>query len=191
VGFVSPNFPALFGRAPLVGRWFDAEEDGRGEPLLVIGQRFAERRFGSVAAALGRDLTFANANWRIIGVMPPDYRVPWLDVQIWAPLRSHPEWIDKSEQKAQQTSRRWDLIARLRPGVSLTAAQAEMDRLYSRLGPLSPRDRADRALLVPLRESFTGEARRPLGLLAGAVGFLLLITLANAGNLLMARAAAR
>ena len=191
MGFVSPNFPALFGRAPLVGRWFDAEEDGRGEPLLVIGQRFAERRFGSVAAALGRDLTFANANWRIIGVMPPDYRVPWLDVQIWAALRSHPEWIDKSEQKAQQTSRRWDLIARLRPGVSLTAAQAEMDRLYSRLGPLSPRDRADRALLVPLRESFTGEARRPLGLLAGAVGFLLLITLANAGNLLMARAAAR
>ena len=125
MGFVSPNFPALFGRAPLVWRWFDAEEDGRGEPLLVIGQRFAERRFGSVAAALGRDLTFANANWRIIGVMPPDYRVPWLDVQIWAALRSHPEWIDKSEQNAQQTSRRWDLIARLRPGVSLTAAQAE------------------------------------------------------------------
>jgi predicted permease len=190
-GFVSPNFFALFGRAPILGRLFTPDENLRGERVILIGERLAARRFGSPAAALGRDLLTDGAKWRIVGVMPADFRVPFLDSQLWAPVMSHPEWVDKTEPQSQQHALRWDLMARLRPGVSAAAAQSEADVIYGRLKRDAPDDHYDRALVEPLRDHFTGEARRPLTVLAAAVALLLLIALANAGNLLVARAAAR
>jgi putative ABC transport system permease protein len=191
-GFVSPNFFALFGRAPVAGRTFTAEENLRRDRVLLIGEALAASRFGSAAAAVGRDLIAAEGDsWRIVGVMPGDFRVPFPDSQFWAPLQSHPEWIDKSEPDSHASSQRWDLMARLRTGVSPGSAQAEVDGIYERLRLAAPDHHSDRALVVPLGEHFTGEARRPLAILAAAVGLLLLIALANAGNLLLARGAAR
>ncbi|HXB69877.1 MAG TPA: ABC transporter permease [Candidatus Acidoferrales bacterium] len=190
-GFVSPNFFAMFGRAPMLGRLFTPEENLRGERVMLIGERLAERRFGSPAAALGRDLQTDGARWRIVGVMPSDFRVPYLDSQLWAPVMSHPEWNDKTEPQSLQRAMRWDLMARLRPGVGAAAAQSEADVIYGRLKQEAPEYHFDRAIVVPLRQHFTGEARRPLTILAAAVALLLLIALANAGNLLLARAAVR
>jgi putative ABC transport system permease protein len=190
-GFVSPNFFALFGRAPMLGRLFTPDENLRGERVMLIGERLAARRFGSPAAALGRDLQSDGAKWKIVGVMPADFRVPFRDSELWAPVMSHPEWDDKTEPQSQQRAERWDLMARLRPGVNAAAAQSEADVIYGRLKQEAPDYHFDRAVVVPLRQHFTGEARRPLAILAAAVALLLLIALANAGNLLLARAALR
>jgi putative ABC transport system permease protein len=190
-GFVTPNFFAMTGRTPMLGRTFTAEENHRSEHVVLIGAPLATRRFGSPAAALGRQLPIGGKPWTIIGVMPADFRVPFLDSQVWAPLRSHPEWIDKEEPQAQHFSARWDIMGRLRPGVSMRAAQSEIDPIYQRLRHDDPRESEDRALIVPLREHFVGPAGRPLLVLGGAVGLLLLIALANAGNLILARATGR
>ena len=188
--FVSPNFFAMIGRGPMFGRVFTADENLRGERVLVIGEGMAARRFGSAKAALGQDLEISG-HWKIVGVMPADVRVPFLDAQLWAPVMSHPEWNDQSEPRARQESARWDLMARLRPGVSLAAAQADAEVIYGRLKQQAPQYHDDAARVIPVREHFTGGARRPFAVLSAAVGMLLLLTLANAGNLLLARAALR
>ncbi len=190
-GFVSPNFFSLFGRSPLAGRVFTADENQAQAHVVLVSESLAERRFGSPELALGRDLRISGTLWRVIGIMPNDFRVPFADSQFWAPVMSHPEWVDKNEPLAAQTAQRWDLMARLRPGVSPGSAQAEMDAIYGRLEKADPKSHADRALLVPLREHFTGRARKPFAILSSAVAFLLLITAANAANLLLARAATR
>jgi putative ABC transport system permease protein len=186
-GFVSPNFFAIFGRPPLLGRTFTDKETVQGERLALLGERLAARRFGSPAAALGHDLEINGSAYRIIGIMPADFRVPFLDTQFWAPVTTHWEWNDKKERRAAL----WDMLARLRPGTGIRRAQAEADAIYAQIRKDNPIDHEDRALLVPLREHFTGPAGRPLIILGAAVTLLLLIALANAGNLLLARSAAR
>jgi putative ABC transport system permease protein len=189
--FVSPGFFALFGREPILGRAFTAEENDHAERVVLLGERLAERRFGSAAAALGSDIQIGESRWRIVGVMPADFRVPFLDSQLWAPIRSHPEWNDQSEPNSRQEAARWDLMGRLKPGAGRSAAQAEVDAVYSRLAQAAPKFHNDRALVLSLSEHFTGAVRRPLAILSAAVALLLLIACANVGNLLLARSAGR
>jgi predicted permease len=190
-GFVSPNFLSLFGRSPLAGRMFTPDENQGRAKVVLVSESLAERRFGSAALALGKDLQIAGVAWRVVGVMPDDFRVPFADSQLWAPVMSHPQWVDKDEPLAAQKAQRWDLIARLRPGISRDSAQAEVDSIYGQLEKLDPDSHADRALVVPLRDHFTGRVKKPFAILSAAVAFLLLITVANAANLLLARAATR
>src|SRR5947209_3793610 len=105
---------------------------------------------------------------------------------------SHPEWNDKQEPQSRERADRWDLMARLKPGVSLDAAQKEIDPIYDELrANAPPHSHFDRARLVPLREHFTGQSREPFAILSASVALLLLIACANVSNLLMARAASR
>ncbi len=190
-GFVSPNFFEMFGRSPLVGRVFTPEENLAQAHVVLVGESLAARRFGSAANALGRELRMGGGIWRVIGVMPEDFRVPFPDSQVWAPVMSHPQWMDQEEPQAAQKAQRWDLMARLRPGIRPSAAQAEVDAIFGRLATADRDSHADRLLVTDLREHFTGKARKPFAILSAAVAFLLLITCANAGNLLLARAAIR
>ncbi len=190
-GFVSPNFFDLFRRSPIAGRVFTSEENLGHAHVVLLSEPLAARRFGSASQALGQDLRIAGTPWRVIGIMARDFRVPFPDSQLWAPMMSHPGWIDKEEPNAAQKAQRWDLMARLRSGSAPGAAQAEVDAIYGRLAKADPDSHADRALVTPLRVYFTGKVRKPFAILAAAVAFLLLITCANAGNLLLARAAIR
>ncbi|MGA2601584.1 MAG: ABC transporter permease [Bryobacteraceae bacterium] len=118
--FVSPNLFALFGRTPILGRTFTVDEDRRGDRLAVLSQDLASLRYGSAAAAVGRDIEIGGAQWRVIGIMPSDFRVPFLSTQLWMPLHAHPEWNDRREANPRLLQR-WDVIARLKPGVRIYA----------------------------------------------------------------------
>jgi predicted permease len=189
--FVSPEFFDLFGRAPLAGRFFTSVENLSGANVLLIGERMAVRRFGSVESAVGRDLELSGRKWLVIGVMASDFRVPFLDVQLWAPVMSHPEWIDRQEPNATAAATRWEILARLKPGASLAAAQSEIDAIYRRQIEKLPASHWDGLQATPLRDYFTRDVRKPFAILLFSVGFLLLIACANVGNLLLARAASR
>jgi hypothetical protein len=118
--FVSPNLFALFGRTPLLGRTFTSEENLRGEWVAVISAALWAKRFGSSPQALGQDLEIGHSLWRVIGVMPADFQVPFLDTQLWTPILSHPDWNDTEETTPLERAR-WDVMGRLKPGVSISA----------------------------------------------------------------------
>ncbi len=187
--FVSPNLFSLFGRSPLLGRTFTAQENLRRERVVVISEGLWAQRFARSPDVLGKDLEIGHARWQVIGVMPSDFQVPFLKTQLWAPVLSHPEW--NTEETDPQKSTQWDVMARLKPGVSIGAAQAEVDSIWKGLRTALPEPHENDIKVVPLREHFTGSVRKPMLVLFGAVAFLLLIACANVANLLLARAAQR
>ena len=188
--FVSPNLFAMLGRFPLIGRTFTNEENQRAERVVVISEALWARRFGSSESAIGQDLKFGHGRWRVIGVMPADFQAPFLHTQLWAPVRSHPDWNDASNGNPPDQPR-WDVMGRLRPGVSFATAQAEVDSIENGLKTASPNLHVDSVRVVSLREHFTGNVKKPLLILLCAVGCLLLIACANVANLLLARASQR
>jgi len=188
--FVSPNMFAIFGRSPILGRTFTAGENLRAERVVVISQGLWADRFGSSPQALGQDLEMDGRRWRVIGVMPSDFQVPFLDTELWAPMLAHPDWNDPAEKSFPQRPF-WDVMARLKPGVSIRVAQAEVNAIESGLRAALPEFHSNNLRIVPLREHFTGDVQRPLWVLFGAVALLLAIACGNVANLLLARAAER
>jgi predicted permease len=188
--FVSPDLFDMLGRTPLIGRTFTNEENQHAERVVVISQALWAQRFGSSEAAIGQDLEFGHRRWRVIGVMPQDFQAPFLHTQLWAPVRSHPDWND-AENGNPPDQPRWDVMGRLRPGVSIAAAQAQIDSIENGLKTASPDLHSENVRVEPLREHFTDKVRKPLLILFCAVGCLLLIACANVANLLLARASQR
>jgi predicted permease len=188
--FASPNLFALFGRTPILGRTFSPEENLRAERVIVISEALWADRFGSSRQVLGQDLEIGHVRWRVIGVMPADFQIPFLDTQLWVPILSHPEWNDAEETNPLERAR-WDVMGRVKPGISLAAAQAEVDSIWSRLRSALPDFHTDDMRVVPLREHFIGNVQKPMFILCGAVAFLLFIACANVANLLLTRAAQR
>ncbi|MBV9404429.1 MAG: ABC transporter permease, partial [Acidobacteriaceae bacterium] len=189
--FVSPNLFTLFGRTPILGRTFSAEENQRGERVVVISEALWAERFGSSPEVIGQDLEMAHARWRVIGVMPSDFQVPFLDTQVWAPVLSSPGWHETNATDSPLQLPRWDVMGRLKTGVTLTRAQAEVESIWKGLRAGAPEFHTNELRVVSLREHFTGRVEKPIGVLFGAVAFLLLIACANVANLLLARAAQR
>jgi putative ABC transport system permease protein len=187
--FVSPNLFSVFGRQPLLGRTFDAEENTHAERVVVISESLWAQRFAGSPTVIGKDLRFSGGLWRIIGVMPDDFRIPFLQTQLWAPILSHPDWNNHTDGDPLNESR-WDLLARLKPGVSLADSQAEINSIVEKLKTASP-DNTNSLQVVPLREHFAGAAKTPLLILFAAVGLLLSIACINVTNLLLARASHR
>jgi predicted permease len=188
--YVSPNLFALFGRQPILGRTFTDEENARSEHVALIGRALWAQRFGSARDVIGKTLHFGGGAWRVIGVMPDEFRVPFLDTQVWAPVLSHPGWNDRTDGEPLDQAR-WDVMARLKPGVSIASSQAEMTALNAHLQASSPDLHSDKWRVVPLREHFTGTVQKPLLVLLCAVALLLSIACANVANLLLARASQR
>lgn len=188
--FVSPNFFALFERAPILGRTFTPEENRRAERVVLISQGLWAQRFASSPNVLGKDLEIGHVKWRIIGVMPANFQVPFLDTQLWAPVLSHPDWNDPEHTNPHEQPF-WDVFGRLRPGSSMNRAQTEIQSVWRGLRAVLPEYHSNDVKLVPLREHFTGDVKKPLFVLFAAVAFLVLIACGNVSNLLLARAARR
>jgi putative ABC transport system permease protein len=188
----TPNLFSLLGVNPIQGRTFVPEDGATGQPgVVVISYNLWQRRFGG-QQVVGRKLTLNNAQTEIVGVLPPE--VGWF-VQQGSRLQRPPEMWEPwqiSPEARQRRGRFARAVARLKPGVTPEQAQNEMNIIAARLEQQYPQFNATWGInVVPLRTQLTGDIRKPLLILLGAVGFVLLIACANVANLLLARAASR
>ena len=194
-GFISSNFFPLMGVAPRAGRWFTLDEETRRERVAVLSYGLWSRRFGSSPEAVGKVLSVDGMDSVVVGVMPPTFQFPASDVQFWAPITTNRTWgeiIPFDPNYSRYAYARWDVIARLKPGVAMSQAQAEMAAINTRLDQATPdRNRARSIKPVPLRINLSGNTRVAFYVLFGAVSFVLLIACTNVANLVLARGAAR
>jgi len=181
-------FPALRVGAAL-GRTFLTEEDKPGgNPVALLSHSLWRRRFGADPNLIGQSVMLNGMSCQVAGVMPADFQFP-NRVELWTPLGqtlSDPDWMHRGNGQGIYG------VARLKPGVTLAQAKAEMETIALRLEQQYPAtNQGRRVSVVPLLEETVGEIRRALMVLLGAVGFVLLIACANIANLLLARAATR
>ncbi len=187
------NLFSLLGVNAMKGRTFLPEDGKTGQPrVIVISYNLWQRRFGGDPNIIGRKVTLNNQPTEIIGVLPPD--IGWY-VQKWSQVHYPPDIFTPwqiSDDARQRRGRFARAVARLKPGVTFDQAQNEMNLIGARLEKQYPEFNTNWGVtVVPLRTQFTGEIRKPLLVLLGAVGFVLLIACANVANLLLARAASR
>src|SRR5262245_40840691 len=184
---VSSQFFEVLGVPPALGRAFTTDDDVPGsERVAILGHSLWNDRFGGDPSAVGRTLMLDDRSYAIVGVMPRGFAFPDPDDQLWVPIALTPE------QLANHGSHFLRVVARLAPGVTAAHAQAELDAIAAQLTKEFPLSNAGvGARVMSLRDVVVGDVRRPLLVLAGMVGFVLLMVCANIGNLLLARASAR
>ncbi len=179
------NFFDVMGLKPVMGRLFTTANETEGQDaVVVISHGLWQRRFGGVSDVIGKTITLNSTPHEIIGVMPAEMRWPER-AELWKPLAP-------PQQRREARGSFWlPVIGRLKPGVSVATAQTEMAGISARLEQAYPGNRGYGANVVPLREQMVGSVGRPLRVLMGAVGFVLLIACANLANLMLGRTAAR
>ena len=185
----------VLGVQPALGRAFRPEEDRPGaEPVVVVSHGLFERRFGGDRAWVGRSVLLNGKSHTLVGVMPAGFAYPSPQTEMWVPLALSADQVDPSQRGNEYLA----AVARLKPGVTQEAAQAEMDRITTKIlqdSPPSMREYLEGAgwgcVLVPLKENVVGDSGKALLVLLGAVGFVLLVACANVSGLQLARAATR
>jgi putative ABC transport system permease protein len=197
-GAVSPAFFDVFRVKPGMGRAFEAGEGVEGRNRVVIlGHGLWQRRFGSDPAVIGRTLVLNGLPHEVVGVLPASFEFPDPTLEIWTPLA-----FEGTSEPLSRDSHNFFVYARMKPGVSLQQARAEMDRLGGQLSKEYPDTNSNHGIWVSsLRDQITGPAYRSaaqlnglrsgLLLLLASVAFVLLIACVNVANLLLARAAGR
>ena len=183
---VSEAYFRLFGAPVVLGRTFTPQEDSpHGGKVVVLSYGLWQRRFGGNPAIVGKSLLLGNEPYTILGVIGRDF-VSNLDADVWLPFQFEP--VSKNMNQFFQAA------ARLKPGVTLGQANAQMELAaaeYYRAYPVPSVQDQERFSVLPLRDSIVGDARRSLVVLLGAVSMVLLIACANVANLLLVRATGR
>jgi putative ABC transport system permease protein len=186
--YVSADLFRVLKAAPAMGRTFLPEEESAGSRVVVISHEMWRKRFNSDPAIVNRQVLFDGDPVTVVGVMPEGFRFPVEVVgpEYWQPLNP------KSETNLERGQNYLSVVGRLKPGVTVEQAQAEMETVAARLEQQHAEKNAGRGVnLVPLHEDIVGDVRPALLMLLGAVGFVLLIACANVANLTLARAASR
>ena len=188
---VSPSLFPLLGVQAQVGRTFLPEESQKGrDNVVVISNGLWQRRFGSNPNVVGARLNINAQSYVVVGVLPPGFQYPD-EAEMWAPLSFSQDDLSPNNRG----SHGYEVIARIKPELTLAQVRSDMAALTSRIieqNPGYPYRRANFAVVVnPLLEETVGNIKTALWILMGAVGFVLLIACANVANLLMVRASAR
>jgi predicted permease len=192
-GMVSAEFFPILGVEPLLGRLFVRDEDRPGAaPVALLAEGFWQRRFGSARDIVGKQIIMNGDAYTIVGVLPASFHFRAFnfagikDVYVPVGQTKDPFFYHRDVHKGM------DAIGRLKPGVSLAAAQADMAQITRNLAAAYPNaDKGTGASVMPLRDDLVHEVRPYLWLLLGAVGFVLLIACVNVGNLQLARSTGR
>ena len=182
---VTVNFFDMLGVETAEGRGFLSSEGSGGRvPSVIVTDGFWQRAYGGDPAAIGDDFMGDHIPYTLVGVLPPDF---------WYPLKSDlfVPWDEDDLRSQPRTRREYGVLARLRPGVTLEQAKAEMDALSEQLGAEHPEMTGWGTYLAFAEQEANGFLRPALLILFGAVGFVLLIACANVANLLLARASDR
>jgi putative ABC transport system permease protein len=187
VGSVSPDFLKTFSIQPIFGRDFNASDARKGaDPTVLVSYGYWKQYLGSPRDLSQSHLKIDGAIFSIIGVLPAEFRFP-ADVDLWLPA-------DLEGENPSRTSHNYNVVGRLRNGVTVEQANIDISTIARRIHDTSS-EQGDYLLkdgiAVPLQDSITGNARSALLLLLGAVGFLLLVACANVANLLLAQASVR
>jgi len=189
---VTADFFPVLNVSPLLGRAFTPENERRGNArVAVISYSLWQRRFGGSPDVIGRYVLGHVADVQILGVMPPGFAYPVGDLQptdVWLPNVFRPE----ERIRGNDFSYRLQVIGRLKPGVGIERAQADMDQITARLAAETPRWFEDRVAKVePLHGYLVKSVRGWMYMLLGAVGFVLLIACVNLSNLTLVRVSTR
>ena len=186
---VTANFFPLLGVQPALGRVIAAEDERPGAPAVaVLSHALWQTRYGGDPQIINRDIQLDGEKFTVIGVMPQGFQFFESDVRLWVPLGL------TAQQSANRGAHYLKVVARLKPGVTLDQAQADLSAVMARVTKDHPEETFDGklgAFAVPLREQLTGDVRSSLIVLLVAVAFVLLIACANVAGLLLARAVGR
>ena len=186
---VSANFFPLLGVQPLLGRGFLPEEDRPGgNKVVVLSYSLWQSRYGGDRNVLNREILLNGKKHSVVGVMPASFQFFAKDVRLWVPIAlDQKDWANRGGHYLT-------VVARLKPGVSVAQAQADMNAIMRRIAADHPAETMEGklgAVVLPVRDEFVGDARSSLIVLLVAVAFVLLIACANVAGLLLARAVAR
>jgi len=196
---ISSNLLPMLGQSAALGRTFSADEDSPGRPATaLLSHGMWERHYGADPRMIGQSVTLNGLPYEVVGIMPPSFSLPrevlptlggaeQADILLPLPLPA-----DAAQNRDHED---YNIMGKLKPGVSTAQAQAEMDAITARLRHDHPQTYPPNGGLtfgiLPLLEQVVGDARPALFVLLGAVGFVLVIACANVANLLLARAVAR
>ncbi len=185
---VTADLLPLLGVQPAMGRLFTAAEDREGAPgTLLLSYQLWQAVFGGDAGVIGRRVNLDNEPFVVIGVMPRDFHFPSRDAELWMPTRFH----EHDDDFRDRNNNYLNVVARLKPGVSLDRARAEMGVVAGLLETQYPENKQTTASVYLLRDDMPQQSRLLLLALSGAAICVLLIACANLANLLLARGLAR
>jgi len=185
--YLTSDLLPTLGVQPMIGRFFRAEEDRYGSPkTLLLSYRMWQQEFGGDAGVIGRKIRLDDKPYTVIGVMPRDFHFPNREADLWAPMQFQEEdFQDRNDNYLH-------VVARLKPGVTLSQARADLGVVTAQLKKQYPKENGQTdANIYLLRDDFSRSLRLALLALISAAGCVLLIACANLMNLLLARSMVR